>query len=111
MRCLGGADEAGASRAKGSGRALQPAGTPTAEANLGRLSSTNPAPSSLDLWRLAAERAPMVNLWRRLLDEHVPDSARRCRTCTKGGTGLPSLPWPCPLYGIANMARRSYEGA
>lgn len=63
----------------------------------------------LDLPRLAAELAPMVGVWQRLIAQHVADRAGRCRTCTKGGTGLPSTPWPCALYGIAAMARRRYE--
>jgi len=59
--------------------------------------------------RLADELAPMVDVWQRLLDQHVPDRAGRCRTCTKGGTGLPSVRWPCSLHGIADAARRSYD--
>jgi hypothetical protein len=59
--------------------------------------------------RVAAELAPMVEVWQRLLAQHVPDRAGRCRTCTKGGTGLPTTPWPCVIHGIADMARRSYD--
>jgi hypothetical protein len=59
--------------------------------------------------QLADELAPMVDVWQRLLDQHVPDRAGRCRTCTKGGTGLPSVRWPCSLHGIADGARRSHE--
>ena len=55
------------------------------------------------------ELAPMVEVWQRLLAQHVPDRAGRCRTCTKGGTGLPTTPWPCVIHGIADMARRSYD--
>ncbi len=58
--------------------------------------------------RLADELAPMVDVWQRLLDQHVPDLAGRCRTCTKGGTGLPSVRWPCSLHDIADAARRSH---
>ncbi|GAA1211081.1 hypothetical protein [Pseudonocardia alaniniphila] len=60
--------------------------------------------------RVADELAPMVEVWQRLLAEHVPDAAGRCRTCTKGGTGLPSMPWPCSIHGIADMARRVHDG-
>ncbi|MFD1522220.1 hypothetical protein ACFSJD_32305 [Pseudonocardia yunnanensis] len=60
--------------------------------------------------RVADELAPMVEVWQRLLVEHVPDAAGRCRTCTKGGTGLPSMPWPCSIHGIADMARRVHDG-
>jgi hypothetical protein len=59
--------------------------------------------------RVAAELAPMVEVWQRLLAQHVPDRAGRCRTCTKGGTGLPTTPWPCVIHGIADMARRSHD--
>ncbi|WP_143517269.1 hypothetical protein [Pseudonocardia sp. MH-G8] len=63
----------------------------------------------LEQQRVAAELAPMVEVWQRLLAQHVPDRAGRCRTCTKGGTGLPTTPWPCVIHGIADMARRSYD--
>ncbi|MEJ3654658.1 hypothetical protein WEH80_16955 [Actinomycetes bacterium KLBMP 9759] len=66
-------------------------------------------PVNLELRRLAAELAPMVDVWQRLLDQHLPDLAGRCRTCTKGGTGLPSRPWPCSIHGIAEMARRRHD--
>jgi hypothetical protein len=59
--------------------------------------------------RVADELAPMVEVWQRLLAQHVPDRAGRCRTCTKGGTGLPTTPWPCVIHGIADMARRTYD--
>ena len=59
--------------------------------------------------RVAAELAPMVEVWQRLLAQHVPDRAGRCRTCTKGGTGLPSTPWPCVIHGIADLARRCHD--
>lgn len=62
-----------------------------------------------DLQKLAAELAPMVDVWQRLLVTHVPDKAGRCTTCTKGGTGLPSSPWPCSIHGIATLARRRHE--
>ena len=62
-----------------------------------------------DLHQLAIELAPMVDVWKRLLAQHVPDRAGRCVVCTKGGTGLPSTPWPCSIHGIAEMARRKYD--
>lgn len=58
---------------------------------------------------IAAALAPMVELWQRLLAEHAPDDSGYCRTCTKGGTGLPTTPWPCVINGIADMARRIYH--
>jgi hypothetical protein len=63
-----------------------------------------------DLRRLAAELAPMVDVWQRLLHQHVPDGSGRCRTCTKGGTGVPSASWPCSLHGVAELARRCHAG-
>jgi len=62
-----------------------------------------------DLRQLALELAPMVDVWKRLLAQHVPDRAGRCVVCTKGGTGLPSTPWPCSIHGIAEMARRKHD--
>lgn len=60
---------------------------------------------------LADELAPMVDLWQRLLAEHRPDQNGRCRTCTVGGTGMPGTPWPCALYGIAELAQRRHQPA
>lgn len=68
-----------------------------------------PLSQDLELRRLAAELAPMVDVWQRLLAQHTPDRTGRCRTCTKGGTGLPSQPWPCSIHGIAELARRRYD--
>lgn len=66
------------------------------------------AVGSLHMRRLAAELAPMVGVWERLIAQHTPNPSGRCRVCTKGGTGLPSAPWPCSVYGIAEMARRRH---
>jgi hypothetical protein len=70
----------------------------------------DPQPRGSDLRLLAAELAPMVEVWQRLLAQHIPDRAGRCRTCTEGGTGLPSLSWPCSIHGIADLARRCHAG-
>lgn len=68
------------------------------------------APSAgFEMRRLAAELAPMVDVWQRLLAQHVPDRSGRCRVCTKGGTGLPTLQWPCSIHGIAELAQRRHE--
>jgi hypothetical protein len=92
----------------GVGAGLVPAsGTPVARA-LPQLREIR-APQRGDLHQLAAELALMVDVWKRLLAQHVPDRAGRCVACTKGGTGLPSLPWPCSIYGIADMARRRHD--
>jgi hypothetical protein len=43
--------------------------------------------ASLANWSAAVELAPMIEVWRRLLADHVPNSYGRCRACTQGGTG------------------------
>jgi len=68
-------------------------------------------PRAGDLVQLAAELAPMTDVWQRLLDQHVPDRGGRCVTCTKGGTGIPSTPWPCSIHGVADLARRRHHRA
>jgi hypothetical protein len=90
------------------------AGVPTAAP--GPMSLGAPAPLHGDSddgipeqQRVADELAPMVQVWQRLLAQHVPDRTGCCRTCTKGGTGLHTTPWPCVIHGIADMARRSYD--
>ena len=75
----------------------------------GRPESAGDPPVNIELRRLAAELAPMVDVWQRLLEEHTADPAGRCRTCTKGGTGLPTTRWPCSIHGIADLARRCYH--
>lgn len=67
-----------------------------------------PATTGPDARRLAAELAPMVDVWQRLLAQHVADGGGRCRTCTQGGTGLPVVRWPCSLHGIAELARHRH---
>jgi hypothetical protein len=66
-------------------------------------------PQRGDLNQLAVELAPMVDVWKRLLAQHVPDKTGCCVVCTKGGTGLPSRPWPCSIHAIAEMARRRHD--
>lgn len=88
--------------------------TPTGGFPAVRLTSSvgagaSPTTQGIELTRLAAELAPMVGVWQRLLVQHVPDRGGRCRTCTKGGTGLPSTPWPCSIHGIADLARRRHD--
>ncbi len=69
------------------------------------------SPEGTDMHQRAAELAPMVDVWRRLLDEHVSDRAGRCRTCTMGGTGQPAVSWPCTLHGVADLARHRHDTA
>lgn len=98
-------DRAGAT-VHGAGPAHRPAEAP------GPLPGSRPVDTGDGLpeqQRVADELAPMVEVWQRLLAQHVPDRAGRCRTCTKGGTGLPTTPWPCVIHGIADMARQSYD--
>jgi hypothetical protein len=82
---------------------------PVTRVRRARLAPPAPEESSseqgLEQLQVAAELAPMVEVWQRLLAQHVPDRAGRCRTCTKGGTGLPTTPWPCVIHTIADRAR------
>lgn len=86
----------------------------SAAAGAGRVGAPQPAvPGEVDdpalaQQLLAAELAPMTEVWQRLLLAHVSDDSGRCRTCTKGGTGLRTTPWPCTLSRLADMARRSH---
>ena len=59
----------------------------------------------------ADELAPMVGVWLRLLNAHVPDSSGRCRACTAGGTGVHQQDpaWPCVIRGMAELARISHS--
>ena len=59
--------------------------------------------------RLAAELAPMVGVWERLIDQNTPNRFGCCRTCTGVGAGSSAAPWPCSVYGIAEMARRRHD--
>jgi hypothetical protein len=61
------------------------------------------------MWATAVELAPMVGVWRRLLEEHQPDGRGRCRSCTRGGTGISAIVWPCTLFAVAEHARRYHE--
>ncbi|GAA5134427.1 hypothetical protein [Pseudonocardia adelaidensis] len=103
-----GLDRAGVT-VHGAGAPYRPAEAP-GPLPAGRNSSpVDPSDGMPEQQRVADELAPMVEVWQRLLAQHVPDRAGRCRTCTKGGTGLPTTPWPCVIHGIADMARRSYD--
>src|SRR3954465_13623236 len=50
----------------------------------------------------AAELAPMVEVWFRILGDHVPDEDRRCKACS----GVRRAAWPCPVRGLAERARQ-----
>ena len=58
----------------------------------------------------AAQLAPMVDVWEALIEQHTPNRSGRCVKCTEGGTGVPFVPWPCAVYGIAELARRRHSG-
>jgi hypothetical protein len=63
-----------------------------------------PAPApGLSGWA-AAELAPMIEVWRQLLTDHVPNSRGRCQACTQGGTGILTARWPCGPRRIAEAA-------
>jgi hypothetical protein len=68
-------------------------------------SSVLPPPA---VWAAAAELAPMTEVWRRLLTDHVPTSRGRCRACTQGGTGIPTVQWPCGPRRIAEAAAQCH---
>jgi DNA-binding CsgD family transcriptional regulator len=50
----------------------------------------------------AAELAPMVEVWFRILGDHVPDADRRCQACT----GVRRTAWPCQVRALAERARQ-----
>lgn len=50
----------------------------------------------------AEELAPMVEIWFRILADHVPDDGHRCRACS----GVRSTAWPCPIRALAERARQ-----
>ncbi|MFC4943850.1 response regulator transcription factor [Pseudonocardia sp. GCM10023141] len=53
----------------------------------------------------------MVEVWFRMLEEHVPDTELRCRSCTNGGTGARHTPWPCALRTVAETARERFAAS
>ena len=65
---------------------------------------------------VATALAPMVEVWFRILTQHVPDvmspdvmrpdTGARCRACS----GTSSTPWPCSLRSLAELARREHAG-
>jgi hypothetical protein len=65
-------------------------------------------PSAPSNWAAAAELAPMIEMWRQLLKDHVPNSRGRCQACTQGGTGIPTARWPCGPRRIAEAAARCH---
>jgi hypothetical protein len=56
---------------------------------------------------MAAIMAGMPEVWRRLLDAHVPDRLGRCSGC-KSATGSGER-WPCSLHRIASDAQRLHD--
>ena len=59
-------------------------------------------------WTAAAELAPMTQVWRRLLEVHVPNALGRCQACTQGGTGIPTARWPCGPRKVAEAAAQCH---
>jgi hypothetical protein len=53
---------------------------------------------------VAAALAPMVQVWERLLTEHVPDRQGRCMTCRWQTRSADR--WPCGIYLLAAAAQR-----
>jgi hypothetical protein len=42
----------------------------------------------------------------RILAEHRPDTRGLCCGCTRPGTGIPHVPWPCCVAKLAQAAAR-----
>ena len=53
--------------------------------------------------------APMVEVWQRLLTEHVPDRHGRCMSC-QWQTRSADL-WPCGVFSVASAAQRAAQHA
>lgn len=53
--------------------------------------------------------APMVEVWQRLLTDHVPDQQGRCMGC-QWQTRSADL-WPCGVFCLASAARRAARQA
>jgi len=70
-------------------------------------SGTAPQHPGFDV-RAADALAPMVEIWFRILTDHVPDENRRCSACTTAGTGARRTPWPCSLRAVAESARERH---
>ncbi|MDN5861575.1 MAG: helix-turn-helix transcriptional regulator [Pseudonocardia sp.] len=66
------------------------------------------APTAAPEAAAAAALAPMVEVWFRMLMDHVPDAGHNCTACTHGGTGARHTPWPCALRTVAEVARREF---
>ena len=56
---------------------------------------------------MAAIKSGMPEVWRRLLDAHVPDRLGRCSGC-RSATGSGER-WPCSLHRIASDAQRLHD--
>lgn len=68
------------------------------------MNGTEPEPFQ---WaQLAQALAAMPDVIERLTVTHVPDEHGRCRGCTVPGTGRPDKAWSCPLWKLADDARR-----
>jgi hypothetical protein len=92
------------------GAARQTAAAPARRRRPEEVREDDPDLAPTQLRQTAAQLAPMVDVWERLIDEHIPNRSGRCRKCTQGGTGMPFVPWPCVVYGIAEMARKRHDG-
>jgi hypothetical protein len=71
-------------------------------------SADNSPPPTPSGWTAAAELAPMIDVWRQLIEDHVPNSHGRCLACTQGGTGIPTTRWPCGPRRIADAAAQCH---
>ncbi|MGH3978402.1 MAG: hypothetical protein ACRDRZ_05290 [Pseudonocardiaceae bacterium] len=57
---------------------------------------------------MAQVMSGMPDVWRRVLDEHVPDERGRCQAC-RNEQGVSAI-WPCVTRGIAEQAKRIHDG-
>jgi hypothetical protein len=60
--------------------------------------------------RVVAQLAQMPDVIAQLLRDHEADGEGRCRGCTKGGTGLRVVAYPCPLARLARGALEIRQG-
>jgi hypothetical protein len=60
--------------------------------------------------RVVAQLAQMPDVIAQLLRHHEADGKGRCRGCTKGGTGLRVVSYPCPLARLARAALEIRQG-
>jgi hypothetical protein len=61
--------------------------------------------------RVVEQLANMPDVIGQLLQDHESDGSGRCRTCTKPGTGIRVVAYPCPLARLARAALEIRQGS